>query len=236
MDSTSVQAIPDERMYMAAAVLAQGQLVERMQNLTPKMVQYLKFRMLTGSDAAAMHLYGHPRPDGDGTKKCACGVHAPNWIDLRVQTVWHWKKNEDFRFVYETMLREPLLFASTRLEQLSLAAVSTYEDILSPNSTAKDSVRRLAARDMLQSNHLLDVEGVNKSSRPGQNVVESMALRMAKERMSRGLELSIGQRTMLKEAGYTPPESQQMQITMGTERSLDGTDVAEYDDATMLPD
>ena len=154
-----------------------------------------------------------------------------------MQTVWGWKKNPDFLFVYNTMLREPMLFATTRLEQLSLAAVSTYEDILSPGSEAKPSVKRLAARDMLQANRLLDVEGVNKSGATGSRVVETMALRMSKERMMRGLELSLPQRKMLQDAGFVPQTERVALLGVGqSERTLDGADVVPYDDATMLPD
>ena len=78
MDGVMAQSIPDERLYMAAAVLAQRELVERLQRITTKGAQFLKYRMLTGSDAAAMHLFGHSRPDGDFSKKCNCGQHQPN--------------------------------------------------------------------------------------------------------------------------------------------------------------
>lgn len=241
MDALKIQAIPEEQQLMAASVLGQQELQQRLQRLTPKAQQFLRFRILTGTDAAARHLMGHARKD-DSARRCACGYHQPAWQDLREATVLNWKRQEDFSFVYRMMSEYPVLYAATRIEQLTGAAVETYADILKPGSTAKDSVRRLAAKDILESGGLKQVEGTHGPNRSAAN--ESVAMIVARDRLVRGLEISDNQRKMLEGAGYQIPERAGVAPYIEgqfVERSLDGDDIASYDDEEdvdpdLLPD
>jgi len=230
------QSLPEERSLMAVGVLAQREIQLAMMDITQKAQQFLRFRLLVTSDAQARHLFGHPRRDGDPERCCECGVHKPGWQDLRLQTLGKWKNQKAFRFVYDSMLSQPLVYAAYRLEQLAPAAMQTYQDILDPESDAKPSVKRLAARDVLQTTGLLQVEGTQGKSRNA--VTESVALMIARERSVRGFELSTEQRRMLLEAGE-PVQNIQL-LTEGAaavERSLDGDDVPRFgDNSSLIPD
>lgn len=246
VDAEMLQTIPDEVVYRAQLQVSQERLAQAYRNITGKAAQFLKFRALATSDAQARHMMGHVRKDGNQVIPCGCGVRKPGWTDLRESTVLNWKKNEHFMFAYQALLWEPQITAATRLEQLTPVAVDVYGELLDPaNTEVKPSVRRLAAKDILEANGLKMTEGTNRRSAP---VETSVQMRIARERHKRGMPLSMPQRQMLIEAGDIKEiDSTVVDGGVGAgagpmERTLDGRDVpavwpSETDDnSEFLPD
>lgn len=227
---------------MARAAMAQDTVQEALQHLSPKAREFLKWRAISVSDVEARHLMGNPRTDGAQTA-CACARRMPGWIDFREDTLRTYKKSEHFMLAYAALLYEPLLLSATRIEQLSVPAVQAYADLLDPSREVKDSVRRLAAKDILEASGLKQTEGSNVRHSATANELQ---LRMAKERLNRQLPLSAAQRSVLEAAGISVPGGEPAgllgQGAGQVERSLDGDDVVyDFDDAgdeneAYLPD
>ena len=228
VDIAYAAQLPEERMLMARAAMAQDTVQEALQHLSPKAREFLKWRAISVSDVEARHLMGNPRSDGAETV-CACARRQPGWIDFREDTLRNYKKSEHFMLAYAALLYEPLLLSATRIEQLSVPAVQAYQDLLDPSREVKDSVRRLAAKDILEASGLKQTEGSNVRHSATANELQ---LRMAKERLNRQLPLSAAQRALLAAAGVQLPGDGPVQPLLkagAVERSLDGEDVVVYD-------
>lgn len=243
VDSVALQQIPEQRVLVASAQIAEmisaEEMQEAWQHISAQAAQFLKFRILATSDAEARHLLGHQRKDKNPSIPCGCGRRQDGWTDLRESTMASWKHNAHFMTLYNALQRQPVMHAAVRLQGLAPAAVAQYERILEPGSTAKDSTIRLAAKDVLEATGLKQTEGVNVRHNAVVNAsaVESMQVSIALERYKRGYEISGMQRRLLAEAGYQmeqPEEPGTVTIIRpdGTERTLDGEDVqVVWDDA-----
>lgn len=103
---------------------------------------------------------------------------------------------------------------------------------MNPEKDVKPSVRRLAARDVLEATGLKRGDGQQKASSA---VEDTIAFRIARARMMSGQDLSSGQRELLERGGVVLPQLGPATVATGTERSLDGQDVS-YADDEYLPD
>lgn len=232
MDTQALTAISEERVYGALVSLEQSEVRERLRGLRDTQVHFLKIRAMASSDAEALHLLGHARDAGD-TRACECG-RAEGWLDARSQTILKWKKQDDFRFCYDLLLQQPLLFAAARMEALAPKAIATYEDLLGADQKA--SVRRAAARDVVESIGLKATPGVEGS---GNAVRDSFAFRMALSRYQRQLEISSEQRALLQQGGIVLNAEPQQDGSFAVERTLDGEDIRVErggDNSEFLPD
>lgn len=226
----ALQSLPEERILQVAATVAQRHLQDALNRVTPKARQFLKLRLLYGTDAEARHVYGYRRKDGDPDIPCGCSRKTPGWVDFREATLLRWKRDPVFRAVYDAALSEPLIYAGTRLEMLAPVAVQTYEDLLDPSADVRPSVRRLAARDILEASGLKRGDGQQQASSA---VQDSIAFRIARARLSSGQDLSSGQRELLESAGIEVPRLVAGGPTM---RTLDGEDVPLEPPEAHLPD
>lgn len=214
--------LPEMTVLAAAMVLNQRELQDALLDLSPQQNHFLRMRLLCTSDVEARHLAGH-RSDlseaviasGKARLTCKCSVNLPGWTDLREQSLAEWKRQPLFRSVYDTMLKSPQLYAATRLEQLSATAAGTYERLLTDPNTS-DSVKRLAAKDVLTMNGMMAPDGAKDTQN---SLQQSMMFQIARARWERGLELSQEQRMLLRQGGVdadNPPPA--------TVRTLDGED------------
>jgi hypothetical protein len=207
-----VEAIPDDRIAAGLMNLNSGVLREAIERLTPRQKEFIRCRAMADTDARARHFAGRARAETEQNfdRPCACGVHAPHWIDMRERTLMDWKKYDDsFMFVYTRLVQAPTEFAVSWLESLSVKAVVAYHDLLEPN--IKPEVRRLAAKDILEANDVKPTVGVQGSGKQEKETA-SFQLKMAIERARRGRELSPGQLRLLLEAGHDPAD-----LNRGTE-------------------
>jgi|TARA_R110000824_G_scaffold238677_2_gene427416 hypothetical protein len=233
--NTDITKIPEERVLGGIVAMQQSTIREMLQELSERQIEFLKIRSMTSSDAAARHLLGHSRPEDD-LRECRCGEHAPNWVDMRDRTVGDWKRDSVvFLDAYNVLLREPLMFASARMEQLAPAAVQTYSELL--DREMKPEVRRAAAKDITEAVGIKATQGVPGS---GDALRESFSFKMALNRYQRGMELSDEQRALLVTGGVdvNAPllSSSSTEEAPRTERSLDGADVVVEQNADYLPD
>lgn len=216
-----VGQLPEMTVLAAAVVMNQRELQDALLQLTPQQNHFLRMRLLCTSDVEARHLAGH-RSDlseaaivSGARLQCKCTVKLPGWTDLREQSLAVWKREPLFRSVYDTMLKSPQMYAATRLEQLSATAAGTYERLLTdPNVT--DSVKRLAAKDVLTMNGMMAPDGAKDTQN---SLQQSVVFQIARARWERGLELSQEQRMLLKSGGVdadNPPPP--------VVRTLDGED------------
>lgn len=233
-DRLNVSSLPEEVVIQGIAAYQQMSLRSVLDQLTPKMRDFLRLRAMYPSDARARHHLGSPRHPNSKYPEapCACGLHRDGWRDLRESTVLGWKKNPAFVAAYETMLGEPLLFAQTTLRALAPAAVDKYQDLLMRDEVADETQRR-AARDVLEATGLKTTVGVPGS---GSGAEKDFTMRMALERLRRGLELSDSDRRMLLAAGHQLPEDERPDEY--TVRTLDGDDIVPRggDNSEYLPD
>lgn len=229
MDEKAIIQIPTERVMQGMVALQNREVRDHLQRLRQNQLQFLKIRAMTSTDAMAMHLLGNFRQEGDD-RPCICSQKKPGWRDMREQTLLAWKKDETFKFVYDMLLTEPVMFASATMQTLATKAVMAYDDLLEADQ--KPEVRRAAARDVLEAVDLKATPGVQGSGK----AMYDPAFRMALERHNRGLELSDGQKQLLLEGGVVI-EGEFRDVT-DTERDLNGNDVPRRggDNSEYLPD
>lgn len=216
-----IQALPVEVIVAGGMALAQSRSRATFEMLTPKMKKFLQYRAICSTDAAARHLMGRSRGEGEEfyMEPCECGEHVQNWIDMRPATVQEWKHQDSFGDAYRMLVEEPLLFAGVALSQLAPKAVMVYSDLLESDVSA--TVRRSAAKDVIEATGLKATPGVQGS---GEGVKTSFQEKMALGRVQRGISISSEQRRLLLEAGH---DVSSIGASGGLERSLDGDDFSE---------
>lgn len=236
MDYEAVMAVPEETKVLVAASLSEvfkrEELQAASQRVSPKAMAFLRLRGLFTTDAEACHTMGTDhREDSDPGRRsrtCSCGKRTPGWVDFRIQTLQKWKQNSDFMLLYRAVQTAPMMVAAVQLESLTLASVDTYRSLLTTEGVS-DSVRRNAAKDVLEANGLKQTEGVNIRTNAAVSA-DSFQLHMAKQRMQRGFPLAQGQIALLREAGVDVPLAVGTQTVFDPdgreiERTLDGDDV-----------
>ncbi len=231
--SEDLTKITDEQQASAIAVLAQQELSHMMIDLTQLQRRWLRWRALSDTDVEARHRAGKQRgKDNLGNQSrrfCGCSARQPGWIDLREATVVAWKHQRNFLMVYNAMLYEPLIFAATSLEQTAGAAVDRLHAII-VDKEGKVSDQRLAAVAILESTGLKQTAGT--IGPPVSAVQNTMSFRIARERVERGLQLSVEQAQLMKDAGVDVK-----QLAAPEERTLDGEVIERGgDNSGLVPD
>ena len=199
-----ISDVGEERQLVAVAALAQEELTRALSVLTHRQQYFLRMRAMADTDAYARHIAGYPRnpsrspgessdtPGLVNTRPCGCAMHTPGWQDMREATLFEWKKQPAFMLAYQALLQSPIIFAATRLEQIAPLAVKTLEEIMLGQHGAKASDRRQAAKIVLESDGLLQVQGTN-GGKPQAGTQESIQSRVIAERARRGLALPVSQ-------------------------------------------
>jgi hypothetical protein len=212
----ALQALPEERTLVGVALVTQEHLAAAMQELTPLQTQYLRMRAMATSDTEGRHLTGRERKGGS-QRRCDCRMKTAGWTDLREGTLLKWKHQPKFLVAYQALLSEPAIYAATRLESLAPQAVQVLADSMAGHNGAKPGEQIRASERVLEGSGVLRGQGQEKAQ---SGVQSSLGFRIARERLTRGLELSSAQRLLLTDAGVD------VEVIPGAirVRDLDGND------------